>query len=91
METMMMMMMSEFARAASPRLLAAESVPSRIGKRLMRWYVAYMDWRLQNLAIDRLRHMSDRELKDIGLLRSQIEFEVRGGAGRHPALLWPLF
>jgi uncharacterized protein YjiS (DUF1127 family) len=89
METMMMM--SEFPRAASPRLLAGESIPSRIGKALMRRYLAYIDWRLQGLAIDRLRHMSDRELKDIGLLRSQIEFEVRGGAGRHPALLWPLF
>jgi uncharacterized protein YjiS (DUF1127 family) len=90
METMMMMM-SEFSKAVLPRPFGTESAPSRIGKVLMRWYLAYMDWRLQGLAINRLRHMSDRELKDIGLLRSQIEFEVRGRAGGHPALLWPLF
>lgn len=83
--------MSELSKAVWLRALAAESAPWRIGKVLTRWYLAYMDWRIQSLAVNRLRNMSDRELKDIGLLRSQIEFEVRRGAARHPVLLWPLF
>jgi hypothetical protein len=33
--------------------------------------------RLENLAILQLRAMSDRELKDIGIVRSQIAFAVR--------------
>jgi uncharacterized protein YjiS (DUF1127 family) len=82
--------MSELSKAVLPRALATGSATRRIGKALARFYLDYMEWRLQRLAINRLRKMSDRELKDIGLLRSQIEFEVRGGA-RHPALLWPLF
>jgi uncharacterized protein YjiS (DUF1127 family) len=44
-----------------------------------------MDWRLQQMTVNRLRYMSDRELKDIGLCRSQIEFAVRGRAEGQPA------
>jgi len=34
--------------------------------------------RLEHLAIHQLQAMSDRELKDIGVVRSQIEFALRG-------------
>jgi uncharacterized protein YjiS (DUF1127 family) len=37
-----------------------------------RWWMAYLTWRLEQAAIAQLWSMSDRELKDIGLTRSQI-------------------
>jgi uncharacterized protein YjiS (DUF1127 family) len=49
------------------------------------WWVAYMNWRLERFAIRRLRSLSDRELKDIGIQRSSIESVVRG-LDRHPML-----
>jgi uncharacterized protein YjiS (DUF1127 family) len=55
-----------------------------IGRTLTRWWIAYMNWRLQRLAINRLGCMSDRELKDIGVSRSQIELAVKGQLVRHP-------
>ena len=37
------------------------------------WWLAYLTWRLQQKAIDRSQSLSDRQLNDIGLSRSQIE------------------
>jgi uncharacterized protein YjiS (DUF1127 family) len=54
---------------------------------LKRCWLAYLDWRLQQLAISRLRRMSDRELKDVGLTRSQAEFQVRGRPAGHATLI----
>ena len=42
----------------------------------------YTSWRVQQAAIAHLRSMSDRELKDIGLSRSQIECAVMGERAR---------
>ncbi len=36
------------------------------------WYVTYMGWRAERAAIADLRAMSDRQLNDIGLMRSQV-------------------
>ena len=44
---------------------------------LKRWWSAYMIRRMETAAIDRLRSMSDRELKDIGLTRASIVPAVR--------------
>jgi uncharacterized protein YjiS (DUF1127 family) len=46
------------------------------------WWLAYLGWRVEHLMVARLRSMSDRQLKDIGVSRSQIEFAVRHGADR---------
>ena len=46
---------------------------------LKQLWVAYRSWRIEQQAIDRLRSMSDHQLKDIGLVRSQIEIAVRSG------------
>lgn len=46
------------------------------------WWVALMRRRLANLAIHQLKAMSDRQLKDIGIVRSQIEVAVRGDLER---------
>jgi uncharacterized protein YjiS (DUF1127 family) len=43
-----------------------------------RWWVAYLTWQFERAAIAHLSMLSDRELKDIGLHRSQIPAAVRG-------------
>ncbi len=82
--------MSDFSKAVLTHRSAAESFPRRVGGVLKRCWLAYMDWRLQQLALSRLRCMSDRELKDIGLIRSQIKLAVRGSA-EPPILGWRFF
>jgi len=52
-----------------------------IGKSLL---TAYLTRRIQRAAIIQLHAMSDRELKDIGLTRSQIEWAVRGEPEHRP-------
>jgi uncharacterized protein YjiS (DUF1127 family) len=48
------------------------------------WWIAYLTWRIERVAIAHLEAMSDRELEDIGLSRSQIESAVRGNAIKRP-------
>jgi uncharacterized protein YjiS (DUF1127 family) len=50
-----------------------------------------MDWRLQRLTIGLMSRMSDRQLEDMGLTRSQIEPADRGQIGAHPRLPGRLF
>jgi uncharacterized protein YjiS (DUF1127 family) len=76
--------MSDVLGAMSRRKRAGGSRLRRVGQALKRCWLAYMDWRLQQLTISRLMRMSDRELKDVGLTRSQIEVAVRGEAAKHP-------
>jgi uncharacterized protein YjiS (DUF1127 family) len=42
------------------------------------WWMSYLARRIGRAAIIQLHGMSDRELQDIGLTRSQIERAVRG-------------
>jgi uncharacterized protein YjiS (DUF1127 family) len=60
----------------------AGAIVYAIGTGMMRWWVAYTSWRIERLAVSRLQAMSDRQLKDMGLVRSQIAFAVRKGIGR---------
>jgi uncharacterized protein YjiS (DUF1127 family) len=46
--------------------------------------VAHLTRRIEQTAMAQLRSMSDRELKDIGLTRFQIEGAVTGWAGHRP-------
>ena len=48
---------------------------------LRAWWLAYLTLRMERAAIMQLRAMSERELRDIGLTRSQIEPAVRGELG----------
>src|SRR5262245_13725973 len=45
---------------------------------LKTWCMAYLTRRIERVAILQLQAMSDRQLEDIGLTRSQIEGAVRG-------------
>ena len=75
--------------SSSPRShnSAATAIFHTAGRILGCWWRTYMDWRWQRMAIAQLEHMSDLELKDIGLDRSQIEAGVRGDLERDPSLV----
>jgi uncharacterized protein YjiS (DUF1127 family) len=62
---------------------SGSSASGWLGAALRRWWVARMQRRLDRLAIRQLGAMSDRELKDIGMVRSQIEFSVRSERDRN--------
>jgi uncharacterized protein YjiS (DUF1127 family) len=42
-----------------------------------RWCAAYVTWRIERAAIAQLWSMNDRELKDLGLSRSEITSAAR--------------
>ena len=76
-------MMSTMTRApAAVAGVSGGSASRWLGAVLKRWWIARMQRRLDRLAIRQLRAMSDRELRDIGVGRSQIEFCVRAGRDR---------
>jgi uncharacterized protein YjiS (DUF1127 family) len=81
----MEMIMSTISRAARRDNVAGSILT--LGTALRNGWVAYTTWRLHQLAISQLRGMSDRELKDIGVRRSQIEAAVRGNIARDHALI----
>ena len=68
---------------------ARGSWPSVVAATMKRRWMAYTTWRIQQAAIARLRSMSDWELKDIGLTRSNITDAVRGQALRGRAATGP--
>ena len=76
--------MSTILSAILPRDSVGEQLRRTIGAALKGWWIAYMNWRMERLAISRLHSMSDRELKDMGVSRAQIEFAVRGEAAPNP-------
>ena len=70
-------MSTTFGTATAPDM-APPSWASGILASAKRAWVAYMTWRIERAAIDQLEAMSDRQLKDIGLTRSQIVGAARG-------------
>ena len=53
-----------------------------LGTTLNRWCVAYLTWRIERAAITQLWSMSDRQLRDIGISRSEVDSAMRGEAER---------
>jgi uncharacterized protein YjiS (DUF1127 family) len=49
-----------------------------IGHLIRRCWQAFRNWQIEEAAIAQLSSMSDRELRDIGLNRSEIGFAVKG-------------
>ena len=76
--------MRDFPGAILPRSVGGAS-PEGLSRALRRWWLAYMEWRLQRLAARLLHRMSDRELEDLGLTRSEAALAARTVAG-HPLL-----
>jgi uncharacterized protein YjiS (DUF1127 family) len=56
----------------------------RLGAVLRSWWAAYERRSRERLAAECLQRMSDRDLKDIGVVRSQIDIAVRRGVERDP-------
>jgi uncharacterized protein YjiS (DUF1127 family) len=75
--------MSRTLSAPTAHPMPRRSGTSRLGIALKAWWAAYQRHRREQLTIKHLRNMSDRELKDIGIVRSQIEFAVTRGTERH--------
>ena len=73
-------------RAMAPSLAGPSSRGGLLAA-LKRWWVDYMTWRIQQAAMLTLGSMSDRELKDIGLTRSDIAWAVRDGTARSRAFI----
>jgi uncharacterized protein YjiS (DUF1127 family) len=68
---------------AVPQGMAMQMSTSRLITGLRRWLAAYKTWKNDQAAIARLRMMSDRELKDIGVTRTDIAGAVRRHATRY--------
>ena len=59
-----------------------DSWVKNLGATLNRWCVAYLTWRIERAAITQLGSMSDRQLRDIGISRSEIVSAVKGEVDR---------
>jgi uncharacterized protein YjiS (DUF1127 family) len=78
-------MSTNFNAPAAAQAIARRSQALGLVAALKRWWVAYITWRIEQAAIAQLWSMSDRELKDIGLTRSEITSNVRIDAVRDRA------
>jgi uncharacterized protein YjiS (DUF1127 family) len=70
--------MSMISTTSAGRNSVSESIVGRLVAACKHHWVAYVTWRLERTAMAYLRSMSDRELKDLGLSRSEIEGAVVG-------------
>ena len=66
----------------APQAIAGQSWLKDLGATLNHWCVAYLTWRIERAAITQLWSMSDHQLRDIGISRSEIVSAVRGEAER---------
>src|SRR5262245_4597848 len=69
---------STISNTSAPREAVAGGLLAMAAPAVRRWWHAYIAWRVQGAVIAHLKSMSDRDLKDIGLSRSQIDASVRG-------------
>ena len=79
-----------FGVAPTQQARAQQLSASELIGALKRWWSVYKAWRSEQTAIVELASLSDRDLRDIGLHRSEIACAVRdpspyGGGTRPPA------
>lgn len=72
--------MSTISSTAERRADAGGHVLAKAAGAAKRLWEAYLTWHVERAAIILLRSMSDRELSDLGLARSEIADVVGGGA-----------
>jgi uncharacterized protein YjiS (DUF1127 family) len=72
------MIMSHIVSTNAGRQSAASEFFGRMAKAIRRGWDIYRAWHIQEATIAYLKSLSDRELKDIGLTREQIDCAVRG-------------
>jgi len=68
--------------STAPQEMAGQSWVKDLGAALNRRCTSYLTWRIERAAITQLSSMSDHQLRDIGISRSEIESAVRGEAER---------
>jgi uncharacterized protein YjiS (DUF1127 family) len=78
----MEMIMSTISNATARQSSAGSNIFGMLAAAPKRLLTALVTWRAQQAALAHLKSMSDRELKDIGLSRSQIECAVMGERAR---------
>ena len=64
--------MSAISKTVSGFVTAANGLAAKAWTVLGRWRQSYIAWHTQRVAIRHLSSLTDRELQDIGLPRSQI-------------------
>jgi uncharacterized protein YjiS (DUF1127 family) len=72
-----MIMSTILGTSTVPHETAAYARLNGLAAILKRWWATYLAWRIEQATITQLWSMSDRELKDIGLVRSDIVAAVR--------------
>jgi uncharacterized protein YjiS (DUF1127 family) len=72
--------------AAIPHGTAGQSWGRELAAALKERWTAFQIWRAEQAAIAQLWSMSDRELRDIGLTRSEITGAVKDGAAQDHAI-----
>ena len=70
--------MSTISSALDQQDIAGSGFFAALRRAMRRWWQRRFDRRSQRAASIQLRGMSDHELRDIGISRSQIEFAVTG-------------
>ena len=78
-------MSTNMSTSAAGRSATCEFL-GRIASALKHGWDVYRAWRIQEATIAYLKSLSDRELKDIGLTRAQIDCSVRGALNIRPAV-----
>lgn len=71
--------------STAPQEISGRSWARNVAATLNRWCVAFLTWRVERAAITQLWSMSDRQLRDIGISRSEIMGAVRGETERYRA------
>ena len=70
--------MSTISSTADQRDIAGSGFLAAVASAMRRWWQRRLERRAQRAAILQLSSMSDRELRDIGIGRSQIEYAATG-------------
>lgn len=74
--------MSTIWTANAHRHSGSANILGRAAATCKRLWVNYITWRIERAAMAHLRSMTDRQLKDLGLSRSEIEAAVTGERAR---------
>lgn len=77
--------MSDLMSTSATRQSGACEFFGRMARVVRHGWTLYRAWYVQEATIAYLKTLSDRQLKDIGLTRSQIDCAVRGAFDMRPA------
>jgi uncharacterized protein YjiS (DUF1127 family) len=72
----------DFERAPAAQTAATSSWTALLQVKFRAWWAAYVTWRIEQAAMQQLTRMSDHDLRDIGLTRSEITHAVTHGVAR---------